>query len=116
MANDLIKAVAPTFLTTATATKGIGPAAIGDGATTLTAAMAATTSTTDPLATRMNTAASGATTVKQPASQAGTGTIFIALAQPLAQSDRRSTSVLEITASLLAQKEAKQQSASAIPG
>ena len=80
MANDLIKAAALIFLTTATAAKGIGTAAIEDGVTTLTAAMAVTTSTTDPLVTRVNTAASGAITDKQPASQAGTEAIFIALA------------------------------------
>ena len=115
MANAQIKVLATPSLTTATAAKVIGTAATGDGATTLTAAIAATTSTTGHLATRANTAGSGATTDKQPASPAGTGTIFIALALLLAQRNPQSTSALEITASLLAQQEAKQQSASAIP-
>jgi len=84
MASAQIKAMAPTSLTTTTAAKGIGAAATADGATTLTAAMVATTNMQGLTTIQGNTAASGATTDKQPASPAGTGTIFIALAQLLA--------------------------------
>ena len=65
MASALIKAAALTFLTTATAAKGIETAAIADGATTPTAAMAAGTNMQGITAIQANTAGSGATTDKQ---------------------------------------------------
>ena len=105
MANALIEAAALTFLTTATAAKGIGKAVTAAGVITRELADIATIPA--PAATLPRKRVNGQTKANPRANQVGIIKISIASAQPLVQRIQRSTSALEITASLLMRKGAK---------